>query len=431
MRRAQPLGGGCGRLRGTILLLCTLYNLAQDPTSDGRDGAGAAGKEELSVVVMNDHASALGAWLTALRPHRDPPAAVVHIDRHSDLAAPRHCAFPHVQRWESCVDRAGFQLAAAWLGVVDRIWWLRPGRDFETTDSLWTLAIASPLGRGWPEVVAKDDGGGGSGMAGARGGSAGGDGANTRELAVREGPLAAMDELHEWWGPAGAAAHHEAPSASASASAAAVPHILDVDLDFWGGAAGPLPPPWEMPPLQSCGAFLRGQGAAAWAEPRFGRHAGLWAPLLRATPVAAAAQRELAVWTACLLEGDECEPPPSNRTLRDFCADQLTLYAHGATEEERRQLRLAHGVGLSVPEALLSIAQTHAGGGEQCGAVDEEKLARMLSPLRPRVVTIARSVDGYMPWHCAEILEAAILRTLRLAYNRTLRITYLPGTVAR
>ena len=155
MRRAQPLGGGCGRLRGTILLLCTLYNLAQDPTSDGRDGAGAAGKEELSVVVMNDHASALGAWLTALRPHRDPPAAVVHIDRHSDLAAPRHCAFPHVQRWESCVDRAGFQLAAAWLGVVDRIWWLRPGRDFETTDSLWTLAIASPLGRGWPVVRAR------------------------------------------------------------------------------------------------------------------------------------------------------------------------------------------------------------------------------------------------------------------------------------
>ena len=92
---------------------------------------------------------------------------------------------------------------------------------------------------------------------------------------------------------------------------------------------------------------------------------------------------------------------------------------------------LSAGAGLSVPEALLSIAQTHAGGGEQCGAVDEEGLARMLSPLRPRVVTIARSVDGYMPWRCAEILEAAILRTVRLAYNRTLRVTYLPGTVAR
>jgi len=112
------------------------------------------------------------------------------------------------------------------------------------------------------------------------------------------------------------------------------------------------------------------------------------------------------------------------------------MYAHGATEQERRQLRLAHSSGLSVPEALLSIAPTHAlhaGGGddETCGVIDEHKLAEMLRPLNPRVVTIARSVDAYMPWGCAKILEAAVLRTLRRAYNRTLRVTYLPGTVHR
>ena len=32
--------------------------------------------------------------------------------------------------------------------------------------------------------------------------------------------------------------------------------------------------------------------------------------------------------------------------------------------------------------------------------------------MRPRVVTIARSTDGYMPWRCAELLEAAVLQTL-------------------
>ena len=391
------------------------------------DGAAAT---DLSVVVMNDHASALGAWLSALRPHRDEPAVVVHIDRHSDLAAPRHCGFPHIQRWESCVDRAGFQLAAAWLGVVDRIWWLHPGdaSDVEaaTDSSIWTLATSR---HGWPEVVAKEDDNDGSSSS--RSSSSSSRGRRgvfyTKELAVREGPLAAMDELHKWRSPRiFEGVEYEAPP----------PHILDIDLDFWGGAAGPLPPPWEMPPLQSCGAFLRVQGAAAWADPRFGRHASLWAPLLRAVsrPIAAAAQRELATWNACFQEG--VEPPPSNRTLRDFCGDQLTMYAHGATEQERRQLRLAHSSGLSVPEALLSIAPTHAlhaGGGddETCGVIDEHKLAEMLRPLNPRVVTIARSVDAYMPWGCAKILEASVLRTLRRAYNRTLRVTYLPGTVHR
>ena len=59
---------------------------------------------------------------------------------------------------------------------------------------------------------------------------------------------------------------------------------MDEDLDdhvqdFWGGEAGPLPPPWEIPPLQSCGDYFRERGAAAWADPRFGTHAyvHIWA----------------------------------------------------------------------------------------------------------------------------------------------------------
>jgi hypothetical protein len=115
--------------------------------------------------------------------------------------------------------------------------------------------------------------------------------------------------------------------------------------------------------------------------------------------------------------------------LLDFCNYELTLYAHSSTEQQRRQLQLGHAAGLSVPEALLSVAPTHQ--GQQCGVVDEHRLAEMLHHARPRVVTIARSVDGYMPWRCAELLEASILRTLRLAFtDRILHIDYLPGTVS-
>jgi hypothetical protein len=380
---------------------------------------------------MNDHASALGVWLTALH-HHDPPATVVHIDRHSDLAAPTQCQFPHVQRWESCVDRAGFQLAAAWLGLVDRIWWLRPGGG-ETSEAVWTIAASRQK---WPEVVGGDeDEDGYLGDDGDAGKDMEADLAPTsppllhvdveasgrweKKLAVRAGPLCDMDELHTWRSPTADERDFDLPAKS--------PHILDIDLDFWGGAAGPLPPPWEIPPLQSCGDFLRLHGAAAWADPELGRHMGLWAPLLRPIPISAAAERELALRRTCFTEGRVCAP--SNRTLMDVCKDELTQYARSCTLDERERLRRAHIAGLSVPEALLSIARTHQGEGEQCGTVDEAKLAAMLRPLNPQVVTIARSVDAYMPWRCGELLEAAVLRVLRLAYNRTLHVSYLSGTV--
>lgn len=76
---------------------------------------------QLQVVVMNDHASAFGVWVQALEPD-EPPAVVVHIDRHSDLASPRHCGGGEgkgegegqasvlhnwSRTWDICVDRAG------------------------------------------------------------------------------------------------------------------------------------------------------------------------------------------------------------------------------------------------------------------------------------------------------------------------------------
>ena len=241
-----------------------------------------------------------------------------------------------------------------------------------------------------------------------------------------------MDELNTWRGPVQVQPYpgHTAAEDNNTDPAKSA-HLLDIDLDFWGGAAGPLPPPWEIPPLQSCGNFFREHGAAAWADPRFGRHSHLWPSLLPPfVPLSAASQHELALRHSLAANGSK--HPPSNRTLLDFCNDELTLYAHSSTEQQRKQLQLGHAAGLSVPEALVSVAPTHyLHPGQHCGVIDEHRLAEMLRHVRPRVVTIARSVDGYMPWRCAELLEASILRTLRLAFaDRTLHIDYLPGTVS-
>ena len=58
------------------------------------------------------------------------------------------------------------------------------------------------------------------------------------------------------------------------------PILLDIDLDFWGGAAGPLQPPWETPALQACGELFRSYGAAAWGDDRWSQVGNLWAALL-------------------------------------------------------------------------------------------------------------------------------------------------------
>lgn len=214
---------------------------------------------------------------------------------------------------------AGFQLAAAWLGVVDRIWWLRPGGG-ERTESTWSITQSE---EGWPEVedstdapleeaeediadtaaaVIADGKEAAAAAAPGNGASAVPESAPHKayaaaddqirrrpppglrtKLAVRTGPLTRMDDLEAWRSPTQA---YRTPHAAGRGSHATAtendlppkssPHILDIDLDFWGGAAGPLPPPWEIPPLQSCGDYFREHGAAAWADPRFGKHTQLW-----------------------------------------------------------------------------------------------------------------------------------------------------------
>ena len=94
------------------------------------------------VSIMNDHASALGVWLKqAVKSATD-----LHIDRHSDIASPTHChpnsmSVHDSVAWQACTDRAGFQLAAAWLGLIERVWWLKPGASDNRRD--WQQGVVS------------------------------------------------------------------------------------------------------------------------------------------------------------------------------------------------------------------------------------------------------------------------------------------------
>jgi len=96
----------------------------------------------------------------------------------------------------------------------------------------------------------------------------------------------------------------------------------------------------------------------------------------------------------------------------------------GGKKKERKCLGLLSAKALV---AALAPLPSHT-PVDQCSMPDEELLAAWLRPRRPRAVTIARSIDGFMPFACAEPLEAAVLRALKAAFNATLRVEYLPGT---
>ena len=94
-------------------------------------------------------------------------------------------------------------------------------------------------------------------------------------------------------------------------------------------------------------------------------------------------------------------------------------------------LTLALALTLSLalsPTLTLTLVKA---GEEACQRVDEARLLAWLLPLRPRLVTIARSVDGFLPFHCTARIEAAVLRVLAAAaasFNASLRVEHLPGT---
>ena len=80
---------------------------------------------------------------------------------------------------------------------------------------------------------------------------------------------------------------------------------------------------------------------------------------------------------------------------------------------------------------MLAAAPGGEAGEEACERVDEARLLAWFLPLRPKLVTIARSVDGFLPFHCTARIEAAVLRVLAAAaasFNASLKVEHLPGT---
>jgi len=84
------------------------------------------------VIVCSSHHHVLSHWLLAAERGAIPSAGitVVHFDAHPDLAVPPR---PLQREWRSrpgllvaASDIASFQLAAAWVGLVSRVVWLRP-----------------------------------------------------------------------------------------------------------------------------------------------------------------------------------------------------------------------------------------------------------------------------------------------------------------
>ena len=367
--------------------------------ADGPSAAAQAYVEKMRVTVMNDHATALGVWLDTRSRHQNLPwpATVYHIDRHSDLAVPRDCnaAMPLTPAffgsWSHCVDRAGFQLAAAWHGLINRVWWLKPG-ELVASSARWLPGnvVAVPPKDGRPSAL---------------------------DWRQTEAPKIQPDRRSQWLetrsGPVDELRTSRVPFVGVS--------LLDIDLDYWGGSAGPRQPLWERPAFQHCGSLFRSRGAAAWGDARFGHGSAgadaLWTALL--DPLGHA-RRPLA-------EGSPLAPPLLwNRSLPARCEAELRRASR--TAEEHARFVLARSLGLTLPEALLA-GPRPSEPRVHCGRLDEAWLAdRLRSVPLPAVVTISRSVDGFLPFECAEPLEAAVLRVLRLVFNRTLHVDYLAGT---
>jgi hypothetical protein len=117
----------------------------------------AGGAEDLrpvEVVVCASHHHVLAHWLRAASEGRLPRegVSVVHLDAHPDLAVPEQ---PLSKGWPAnplatvaALDIASFQLAAAWIGLVDRVIWLRPDFARQLPDGLSRFHLgALPSGR--------------------------------------------------------------------------------------------------------------------------------------------------------------------------------------------------------------------------------------------------------------------------------------------
>jgi hypothetical protein len=116
----------------------------------------------LPVVVCDSHHHVLRHWLAAAAEGRLPASGVevVHFDAHPDMGPPPN---PIQRAWRAqpdllvaAVDIESFQLAAAWVGLVRRIVWLRPPWSFQLRDGVRRFRVGTDA-KGVLQVDDPDD----------------------------------------------------------------------------------------------------------------------------------------------------------------------------------------------------------------------------------------------------------------------------------
>lgn len=100
-----------------------------------------AGAEDGTVIAIHEsHHEVLPTWLAAIEAGSlQAPTRVLHFDAHPDLAAPT--AQPTPADPMAGVDIASFQLAAVFLGAVDRVDWLHPSWTFQLPDGEYAIRV--------------------------------------------------------------------------------------------------------------------------------------------------------------------------------------------------------------------------------------------------------------------------------------------------
>jgi hypothetical protein len=358
-----------------VALVAALCALAPAPAR----GAGAA---PLRVVVCDSHHHVLRHWLEASAAGLLPESGVevIHFDAHPDMGPPP----ARIRRsWRAqpdallrAVDIESFQLAAVWLGLVDRIVWLRPPWAFQLRDGVRRFRLGADA-RGFLQVDDPDD---------------------YYVLDGRYAPTAALRDPIEVELAVMALA-----DAAAFGRLHAGPAVLDVDLDGFATrnpaadrlrAAGFSDA--ELARLRS--AFARDRLALP-AEPA-ARAAALAALMDALRAVAQGGALELATGAARLWWMGV--PAADLWFLYGLLADESRALPLDVLLEEGRTL-------VGIPERAASATEI-ADTAERLGALLESRV------VEPVLVTIARSAnDGYTPHAALPAIEWAFLDALRRA----------------
>jgi hypothetical protein len=346
-------------------------------------------------VVCDAHHHVLRHWLEASEAGLLPAsgASVVHFDAHPDLGPPPR---PIERAWRArpgalvaALDIESFQLAAAWVGLVDRVVWLRPPWAFQLADGTRRFRV----GLGGEGRLQVDE---------------------PADYYVLDGHYAPTHELRD-------AVEIELlvlslPAALAGVPLHAGPAVLDVDLD---GFATRSP----------AADRLRDAG---YTDPELARIRGAFAREnldLPEDPAARVAALEGLLAALGRLSGGDLSGPLSGAAqlwwLGVPAADLWFLY--GLASDETRGLPLE--VLLQEGRSLVGLPEHAADPAEIADTATRLAALVESGAVRPALVTIARSVnDGFTPaaaWPAIEWRFIEALRAVRpdlvVRYDRGLR----------